>query len=136
MLERLKEATQTLREAERDVSQYTSAIRGLVPVLEDEEMRTNYLLSLEELGGKPGFLEAIRSVMRSKKDPLTPKDIRTWITFGKKMDLSGYSNAMASIHTTLRRMKEAGEVEEGVNTNGEKVYRLRPIISSKAVLGG
>ena len=40
-------------------------------------------------------------------------------------DLSGYSNAMASIHTILRRLEEGGEVEkkeEGLKT----VFRWKP----------
>jgi hypothetical protein len=47
------------------------------------------------------------------------------------MDLSAYSNAMASIHTTLRRMKESGEVEELLNEKGERAYRLAKVKVSK-----
>jgi hypothetical protein len=46
------------------------------------------------------------------------------ITVGKKMDLSRYSNPMASIHTTLRRMVDSGEVGISENASGEKGYRL------------
>jgi len=41
------------------------------------------------------------------------------------MDLSGYSNPLASIHTTLRRM-DGKEVEEFINDKGEKAWRIRP----------
>ena len=43
----------------------------------------------------------------------------------KKMDLSGYSNAMASIHTTLRRMKESGGVEEILTRRARKPIACR-----------
>lgn len=51
---------------------------------------------------------------------MTPSGIKDLI----KLDLSGYWNAMASIHTTLRRLKDKGEIEETLNDGGEKAYRL------------
>ncbi len=124
MLAKLKDATQVYREAEKSVAEYTNAIRALATVCEDEEVKADYLLKLEELSGKPGFVDAIRSVLRGHRDALTPKEIRSWITIGKKLDLSSYSNPMASIHTTLRRMKENGEIEEIQGPNGLKAFRL------------
>jgi hypothetical protein len=126
MLTKLRKAVELQRETQQQIAEYTNAIRALAQVCEDEDVRTGYLLSLEELSGKPGFLDAIRWVVKthSQKKPLTPKEIRSWIILGKKMDLSGYSNAMASIHTTLRRMKDSGEIEELLNEKGEKAYRL------------
>lgn len=122
---KLRKAVAVQREAQQQITEYTSAIRALALVCEDEDVKTSYLLSLEELGGKPGFLDAIRYVLKAHAPKkMTPTEIRSWITIAKKMDLSGYSNAMASIHTTLRRMKESGEVEEVLNEKGEKAYRL------------
>jgi hypothetical protein len=71
-------------------------------------------------------MDAIRSALRSTNKLLTATEIRGTILLLKKLDLSSYSNAMASIHTTLRRMKEKGEVEETSNDKGEKAYRLIP----------
>ena len=95
---------------------------------EDEDIKASYLLKLEELSGKPGFIDAVRSVLRGiKGKPLTPMEVKTWILIGKKMDLSGYSNPMASIHTTLRRLKDRDEIEEVANDKGEKAFRLKAI---------
>jgi hypothetical protein len=125
MLAKLAEATSTYREAEKSITEYTNAIRALATVCEDEEVKATYLLKLEELSGKPGFMDAVRSVLRGHQSkPLTPLEIKTWIVLSKKMDLSGYTNAMASIHTTLRRLKEYGEIEEVTNDKGEKAYRI------------
>ncbi len=124
MLAKLADATQAYAEAQKAVAEYTTAIRALAQVCEDEEVKATYLLKLEELSGKPGFLDAIRSVLKVHQNALTPKEIRSWINMGKKLDLSGYSNPMASIHTTLRRMKEYGEVEEIQGPKGEKAFRL------------
>jgi len=126
MLAKLAEATGTYREAEKSIAEYTNAVRALAQVCEDEDVKATYLLKLEELTGKPGFMEAIRSVLRGRTNSkaLTPLEIKTWIVLSKKMDLSGYSNPMASIHTTLRRLKESGEIFEVTNEKGERAYRL------------
>jgi hypothetical protein len=127
MLAKLAEATRVYRESEKAVREYTDAIRALAQVCEDEEVKASYLLALEDISGKPGFMEAIRSVIRGHSNkPHTPAEIRTWIVLGKRLDLSGYSNPMASIHTTLRRLKDKGEIEEVLNEKGEKAYVLSP----------
>jgi hypothetical protein len=124
MLEKLREAVKTRAEADKQITEYTNALRALAKVIEDREAGDSYLATLEELSGKPGFTDTIRFVLRLTKKPQTPTQIRALIHIGKKMDLSAYSNPMASIHTTLRRMKESGEIEESVNEKGEKAYLL------------
>jgi hypothetical protein len=130
LLAQLKEATKTFREAEESVTGLTAAIRALAQVCEDEEIRTNYLNALEELSGKPGFLDAVRSVLKGpgQRKALTAAEIKEFIVLGGRMSLSGYSNPMASIHTTLRRMKDKSlpEIEEVLNDKNEKAYRLIP----------
>ncbi len=125
MLVKLKDVTEVYREAEKAVAEYTDAIRALAKVCEDEEVKAFYLLKLEEISGKPGFIDAVRYVLKVHyPKPLTPKEVRSWIVIGKKLDLSNYSNAMASIHTTLRRMKESGEIQEVPGKDGERAFRL------------
>jgi hypothetical protein len=123
MLAKLEDAVRINRESGIAVREYTDAVRALAQVCEDEDVKNEYLTRLEEVSGKKGFLEAIRSVMLPGAS-MTPVHIRTLIVLLEKMDLSGYTNPMASIHTTLRRMKKAGEVEEVQTRNGEKAYRL------------
>jgi hypothetical protein len=122
MFGKLSAAILTRREADQQITEYTNALRALAKVIEDKEVGDSYLVRLDEIGGKPGFVDSIRSVLQRKS--LTPTEIRSWINITKRMDLSAYSNPMASIHTTLRRMKESGEVEEFTNEKGEKAYRL------------
>lgn len=125
MLAKLKEAIQIRLEAEKQISEYTNAIKALAKVVEDEEAGNAYLVALDELSGKPGFLSMVRTILRFQSGvPITPGQVRTHIQLSKMMDLSGYSNPLASIHTTLRRMKDSGEVEEIVNDRGEKSYRM------------
>lgn len=121
----LKESMQILREKEKHITGLAAAIRSLAGVCEDEEIKASYLLALEEVSGKPGFVDAVRAALKESTRPLTATQIKESILMSKKMDLSGYSNPMASIHTTLRRMKEKGDVQESVsNTTDEKLYRL------------
>ena len=125
LISKLKVVVIARAEAEKQFSHYTNAIKALIPLCEDEEARAEYLNMLDELSGKPGFLYAVRNVLRSRNEALTPYNIRFFITMGKKLDLTQYSNPMASIHTTLRRMKQSGEGEEIVNDKGEKTYRIK-----------
>jgi hypothetical protein len=122
---KLESAIELRRDADKQISEYSSAIRALALVCEDDEIKTTYLNLIEELGGKPGFLAAIRGILRSHPNGLTPGVIRAAIQATKLMDLSAYSNPLASIHTTLRRMAESGEVVPFHNEEGEKAYRLK-----------
>ena len=124
LFRKLEDALKQKQEADIQITANTAAIRALANSCEDEEVKGDYLLRLEEIGGQTGFKDAIRSVMRPGVT-MTPKYIRDMIVLLKKMDLSGYSNAMASIHTTLRRMKDSGDVEEVLNDKGEKAWLLK-----------
>ena len=77
------------------------------------------------MSAKQGFKEVVLTVLRKTQVAMTPREIKNWIALTKKMDFSGYSNPLASIHTTLRRM-EGIEVEQVVNSKGEKAWRIRP----------
>jgi hypothetical protein len=125
MLAKLKTAIQVRAEVEQQIAEFTDAIKALAKVIDDEEVAASYLISLDEVSGKPGFLDAIRYVLRTHSGGLTPTEIRSWITISKKMDLSSYTNPMASVHTTLRRMKDSDEVEEFRNGQNSKAYRLK-----------
>ena len=58
-----------------------------------------------------GLTDACRMVLRNANEPLTALEIRDrLIAIG--LDMDRYSNALASIHTVLRRLHEAGELVE------------------------
>lgn len=57
-----------------------------------------------------GLTDACRLILRSANRPMTAIDVRDRLaTMG--FDLSRYANAMATIHTVLRRLREAGEAD-------------------------
>ncbi len=56
-----------------------------------------------------GLTDACRTVLRNAGTAMTPAEIRDrLVAIG--CDLSVYSNALAAIHTTLKRLAEAGEL--------------------------
>ena len=132
LFRKLEAAVTQRQEADIQITANAAAIRGLANACEDADVKGDYLLRLEELSGKPGFKDVVLSILRTHRKGLTPTEIRSWISLGKRMELSGYSNPLASIHTTLRRM-EGREVEEFQNEKGEKAYRLRPEIDYAAI---
>ena len=127
MLLKLKDAIQVRTEADKQITEYTNAVRALAKVVEDEDTSAAYLIALDEIIGKYGFMDAVRFVIRGHPEGLTPQGVRDWIVIGKKMDLSVYTNPLASIHTTLRRLVEAGEIEPFQNKKGERAYRVAEV---------
>jgi hypothetical protein len=68
--------------------------------------------SSQETGQEMGLTEAIRWVFRQPLLlPLTPTQVRDRMA-EMGYDLSKYKHVMPPIHNTLKRMKEAGEIEE------------------------
>jgi hypothetical protein len=58
-----------------------------------------------------GLTDACRLVLRNSSDPLTAIELRDrLVSIG--VDLDTHSNPLASIHTVLRRLHEAGELVE------------------------
>lgn len=60
-----------------------------------------------------GLTDACRSVLRNAGGPMTPAEIRDRLA-AIGFDLGAYSNALAAIHTTLKRLAEAGELHQAV----------------------
>jgi hypothetical protein len=56
-----------------------------------------------------GLTDACRTVLRSAGLPMTPAEVRDRLQ-AIGVDLSAYANALAAIHTTLKRLNDAGEL--------------------------
>ncbi|MGH9162836.1 MAG: hypothetical protein ACRD2X_22970 [Vicinamibacteraceae bacterium] len=56
-----------------------------------------------------GLTDACRTVLRNGGVPMTAADVRDRLQ-AIGCDLSSYANALAAIHTTLKRLAEAGEL--------------------------
>jgi hypothetical protein len=75
----------------------------------------------KEFGLKSAVLEALRA----SDKPLTPAEVVAGI---QRLGLSydSKANLLASVHTTLRRMAQNGEVEETQKDN-KKAFRLKSV---------
>jgi hypothetical protein len=56
-----------------------------------------------------GLTDACRMVVRNAGVPMTPAEVRDRLQ-GVGVDLSTYANALAAIHTTLKRLNDTGEL--------------------------
>ena len=56
-----------------------------------------------------GLTDACRTVIRSAGVPMTPSQVRDRLS-AIGFDLAPYANALAAIHTTLKRLNDAGEL--------------------------
>ncbi len=56
-----------------------------------------------------GLADACRTVLRNAGQPMSPADVRDRLAV-VGFDLSRYSNVLAALHTTLKRLAEAGEL--------------------------
>lgn len=75
-----------------------------------EEIDKLLLVEGFAIDAKPGFTEAIRRLFRIHQKSLSPPEIRDDLL---KMGIGvGQVNLLSSIHTVLRRMAEAGEIEK------------------------
>jgi hypothetical protein len=69
-----------------------------------------------------GLTDACRLVLRGAGLPMTPVDVRERLkAFG--FDLSRYTNDLAAVHTTLKRLNDAGELRFVARPGtGDKAY--------------
>jgi hypothetical protein len=123
---KLRAAINARSGADKQVGEWSEALRALLNVVEDDKYKADYLGLLDEATGKAGFREMIRIVLALRPNGLTAPQIKTMIQETGRMDLSNYSNPLASIHTTLRRMVESGEIVSTV-ISGERTFRLKEL---------
>lgn len=93
----------------RKLKQTVKALGELCGAAPDE---IDKLLLVEgfAIDAKPGFTDAIRRLFRIHQTALSPMEIRDDLL---KMAIGvGQVNLLSSIHTVLRRMAEAGEIEK------------------------
>jgi hypothetical protein len=68
-----------------------------------------------------GLTDACRTVLRNAGGPMTPVEVRDRLQ-GIGVDLSRYSSDLAAVHTTLKRLNEAGEIRFIAATGGKRAF--------------
>jgi len=69
-----------------------------------------------------GLTDACRTVLRNAGGPMTAAEVRDRLAV-IGFDLSRYANALAALHTTLKRLAQAGEVAAAAAGPRKVVYR-------------
>jgi hypothetical protein len=69
-----------------------------------------------------GITESTRVILKEKFFPMTTSELKESLE-AKKLNLSGYSNPMAVIHTVLKRLVQSGEVRVVSKARGKKAYQ-------------
>jgi hypothetical protein len=121
--DRLAELIRQEIAAKEQIEQWAPVVERLAGIAgatlpEEIDARIAALKSVKDALSPPedvedmGLTEAIRWLFRQRGPiPLTPTQVRDELaTIG--YDLSKYTHVMPPIHVTLRRMKDAGEIEE------------------------
>jgi hypothetical protein len=71
-----------------------------------------------------GLTDACRMVLKAAGHPLTAVEVRDQLeTMG--FDVARYANDLASIHTILNRLNQAGQVDFVPRAHGKPAYRWR-----------
>lgn len=71
-----------------------------------------------------GLTDACRHALKVSKSPRTAGEVRDWLE-GSGYDLSEQENALASIHTILKRLVTSGEAESGTSKDGKASYKWK-----------
>jgi hypothetical protein len=110
------------KQAEHEMAKLRQLIVANANMLPEDE-RGAFIKSAEDSITR-GFTDGIRQAFRDvHPDPLSPTGVRDKLV-AMGYDLSSQSNAMASIHSVIRRLLDAGEIERyGAGDLG--VYRWK-----------
>ena len=87
------------------------ALSSLAREIEDPQEREEVLKEVEAARRKPaGLTEAISESLRNTYHSLSANEVRYWLE-REGFNLSEYSQPLATISVTLRRLKESGRVK-------------------------
>jgi hypothetical protein len=92
---------------------------------------------LAGVGVETGLTDAVRMITSSFGFPMTPKQVRDALLH-LDYNLSGYSNILATLHTTMKRLARTGELVNVVDEKGNELgayawNREFPVRRSKPV---
>ena len=71
-----------------------------------------------------GITDSCREVLKASDKWMSPLAVRSALE-SKGLDLSKQRNAMASIHTVLKRLKAQGDAVSGTASDGGTIYKWR-----------
>lgn len=92
--------------------------------LYDENIEDDRIPFPDDLLREPGLTEAVRTVLKNSKKPLTPVEVRDdLLLLGLNLS-TRYSNPLADIHKTLKRLQKKDEIEL-VTEDNQTAYKWK-----------
>jgi hypothetical protein len=115
-LKDLAEAVNDAKLIEQRIARLKQTIASLDALIEGEEAAT-------ETKQKPriGITDACRQALKIANSPRTAIEVRDWLA-SSGYELPEQENALASIHTVLKRLVKAGEAANATNAEGKATY--------------
>ncbi|SRR5713101_759392 len=108
-LEELSEWSKQKQNAEREMAKLQQLIVANANMLPDAE-RVAFMGQIAEAVPPAGITDAIRQVFRANRKGLTPVQVKEALMVSG-FDITSQANAMASIHSVIRRLVSSGEIE-------------------------
>jgi chromosome segregation ATPase len=99
-----------------------AAINGLANMLDNPDETVAQLAEMNEIVGPVGLTDAVGRVVQASLDGFTAVEVRDMLE-AMKFDLSKYSNALAAIHTTLKRLEGSRKVRSFTTPQGDTRYQ-------------
>lgn len=116
--QKLKELSALYERREQLLDKITkteTAIRALIPLLEDDLDQQVYSMRLTVAAHPVGLTESVKEIIKSAKgQSVEPTVVRDKLE-ESGFPLSGYQNPLAVIYTTIYRMQKQGLVKAGVD---------------------
>jgi hypothetical protein len=116
----LAELEQTRAKAEQRIAQLRKLMIGLEPMLAGEDVIGFIDSAFPDLGLKGMIVGVLGAASKS----LTPSEIVYELRELFRYDIDKYSNPIAVVTTTLKRMIESGEAGEETRPDGKTAYKL------------
>jgi hypothetical protein len=114
-----------LEAREREIAELTRTVNFLAQMLGEQPE------PVDADSPPGGMTECIRDILRNATEPLTAAEIRESLE-ALGFDMKSYSNPLATIHTVLRRLGEANEVETTHEATPDK-RKLRSVSIGKGL---
>lgn len=119
-------------EIEKRVAQLRQTVVGLSALSEGHEDLENVIIEGRAIASEfsdgasdIGFTDVCREVLKAADADMSPTEVRDGI-LRMGLDLNAtYTNPLAVIHTTLKRLCDNGEVAKRTDKGGKIVYRWK-----------
>jgi hypothetical protein len=99
------ELERSVEEREKQIAVLARTVNFLAPLVGEQPAPAG-----DAEGAQAGMTGSIREILKNAPEPLTASEIRDSLE-SLGFDMKSYSNPLATIHTVLRRLADANEVE-------------------------